>query len=242
MAANEARLLLVQGNLPAASRWAASWEGMVPRDEKLAFWREHEFFILVRVLIAQGRQQSGRSLDRALAWLSWLLQEAEKTGAWKRVLLALVLQAMALHAQGKDEEALAALARALALGEPEGYIRTFIDEGPQMGQLLRRAVLHGIAMDYAGKLLAALEEEATKIAAPLSVSKSARSPAFESLSPRETEVLRLLTTRLSHAEMAEELVVSVNTLRSHVKSIYSKLDVHSRMEAVECARELGLLE
>ena len=67
-------------------------------------------------------------------------------------------------------------------------------------------------------------------------------PLLERLSPRETEVLRLLTTHLSHAEMAEELVVSVNTVRSHVKSIYSKLDVHSRMEAIERARELGLLD
>jgi LuxR family maltose regulon positive regulatory protein len=242
IAAHEARLLLAQGNLSAASRWAASWEGMVPADEKLAFWREHEFFALVRVLLTQGRQQGGRSLDRALLWLSWLLEEAEKAGAWKRVLLALVLRAMALHAQGKDGEALAGLARALALGEPEGYVRTFIDEGPQMGQLLRRAVLQGIAVDYAGKLLAALEEEATKGAIPLSVSEEVGPPMVEPLSPRETEVLRLLTTHLSHAEMAEELVVSVNTVRSHVKSIYGKLDVHSRMEAVECARELGLLD
>jgi LuxR family maltose regulon positive regulatory protein len=242
MAAHEARLLLAQGNLSAASRWAASWEGMVPPDEKLAFWREHEFFALVRVLLAEGRQQSGSSLDKALVWLSWLLDEAEKAGAWKRVLLALVLQAMALQAQGKEEEALAALARALALGEPEGYVRTFVDEGPKMGRLLRRAVVQGIAVDYAGKLLSALEEEATKAAAPLSVSGGTGPPLVEPLSSREAEVLRLLTTPLSHAEMAEELVVSVNTVRSHVKSIYSKLDVHSRMEAVERARELGLLE
>jgi len=232
MAAHEARLLLAQGNLPAASLWAASWEGRVPSDEKLAFWREHEFFVLVRVLIAQGRQQTGSSLDEALKWLSWLLQEAEKTGAWKRALLALVLQAMALQAQGKDKEALTALARALALGEPEGYVRTFIDEGPQMGQLLRGAVVQGITVDYAGRLLAALEGEATTAATPL----------VEPLSPRETEVLRLLTTHLSHAEMAVELVVSVHTVRSHVKSIYSKLDAHSRIEAVDRARELGLLD
>jgi LuxR family maltose regulon positive regulatory protein len=87
-----------------------------------------------------------------------------------------------------------------------------------------------------------LEEEATKAATPLTASEGAMPPLLERLSPRETEVLRLLTTHLSHAEMAEELVVSVNTVRSHVKSIYSKLDVHSRMEAIERARELGLLD
>jgi LuxR family maltose regulon positive regulatory protein len=242
MASHQARLLLAQGNLPAASRWAASWEGTLPADAKLAFWREHEFFVLVRVLIAQGRQQAGSSLDEALAWLSWLQQEAEKTGAWKRVILASVLQAIALQAQGKDKEALAALARALALAEPEGYVRTFIDEGALMDRLLRQAVTQGISVDYAGKLLAALEEEATKAAKPPAVSEGALPSLVEPLSPREIEVLRLLTTHLLHAEMAEELVVSVNTVRSHVKSIYSKLDVHSRMEAVERARELGLLD
>jgi LuxR family maltose regulon positive regulatory protein len=154
----------------------------------------------------------------------------------------LVLQALTLQAQGKDDQALAALERALTLAEPEGYVRTFIDEGSQMDQLLRRAVVQGIAVDYAGKLLAALEEEATKAAAPPAVSGGALLPLLEPLSPRETEVLRLLTTHLSHAEMAEELVVSVNTVRSHVKNIYGKLDVHSRMEAVERARELGLLD
>lgn len=153
----------------------------------------------------------------------------------------LVLQALTLQAQVKEAQALAALERALALGEPEGYVRTFIDEGPQMGKLLHRAVVQGITVDYAGKLLAALEKEAPKAATPLAVPGRARPPLLDPLSPREIEVLRLLTTHLSHAEMAEELVVSVNTVRSHVKNVYGKLDVHSRMEAVERARELGLL-
>jgi LuxR family maltose regulon positive regulatory protein len=111
-----------------------------------------------------------------------------------------------------------------------------------MGQLLRRAVVQGISVDYAGRLLSTLEEEATRTATPPAISEGARPPLVEPLSPRETEVLRLLTTHLSHAEMAEELVVSVNTVRSHVKSIYGKLGVHSRMEAVERARGLGLLD
>jgi LuxR family maltose regulon positive regulatory protein len=111
-----------------------------------------------------------------------------------------------------------------------------------MGRLLRRAVLQGIAVDYASKLLAALEDEATRSARLLTISGGASPTLLEPLSPRETEVLRLLTTHLSHAEMAEELVVSVSTVRSHVKSIYSKLDVHSRMEAVERARQLNLLD
>ena len=154
----------------------------------------------------------------------------------------LVLQALALQAQGHDDRALVTLERALTLAELEGYVRTFIDEGPQMGRLLRRAMVKGITVNYAGVLLAALEAEATKAATQPHIPEGAAPALVEPLSPRETEVLRLLTTHLSHAEMAEELVVSVNTVRSHVKNIYAKLDVHSRMEAVECARELGLLD
>jgi LuxR family maltose regulon positive regulatory protein len=165
----------------------------------------------------------------------------EAAGAVRHVIEALVLQALALQAQDKDDQALATLQRALVLAEPEAYVRTFIDEGAHIGRLLRRAVVHGHTVEYAGKLLAALEEAATRSATQLAVSEGPGAPLVEPLSPRETEVLRLLTTHLSHAEMAEELVVSVNTLRSHVKSIYSKLHVHSRMEATERARDLGLL-
>lgn len=111
-----------------------------------------------------------------------------------------------------------------------------------MGQLLRRAVVRGTSVDYAGRLLSTLEQEATRTATRAATSEETRPPLVEPLSPRETEVLRLLTTHLPHAEMAEELVVSVSTVRSHLKSIYGKLDAHSRMEAVDRARELGLLD
>ena len=158
------------------------------------------------------------------------------------VIESLVLRALALQAQGKQDQALAALERALALGEPEGYVRTFIDEGSQMGQLLRRAVVRGLSVDYAGRLLSTLEQQATRTATRAATSEETRPPLIEPLSPRETEVLRLLTTHLPHAEMAEDLVVSVNTVRSHLKSIYGKLDAHSRMEAVKRAKELGLLD
>jgi LuxR family maltose regulon positive regulatory protein len=206
------------------SQWAEK-SGLSPEDE-LSFQYELMYRMLARILIEQGE------VDKGLGLLTRLLSVVELAGAEGHAIETLVLQALTLQAQGEAEQALAALERALTLAEPEGYVRTFIDEGPPMGQLLRRAVVQGITVEYAGKLLAALEEEATK----------ATSPLVEPLSPRETEVLRLLTTHLSHAEMAEELVVSVNTLRSHLKSIYGKLDAHSRMEAVERARELGLLD
>jgi LuxR family maltose regulon positive regulatory protein len=234
MAAHQARLWLAQGNLTAASHWAQ--ESGLSAGDKPNYQSMDGYSALARVLIAQGR------LDEASGLLTRLAEMTEAAGAMSYLIETLVLQALTLQAQRKDDQALAALERALTLAEPEGYVRTFIDEGPQMGRLLRRAVVQGITVDYAGKLLAALEKEATKAAAPLAVFGVAPPPLLEPLSPRETEVLRLLTTHLSHAEMAEELVVSVNTVRSHVKNIYGKLGVHSRMEAVERARELGLLD
>ena len=235
MAAHQARLWLAQGNLTAASHWAQE-SGLRAGDEP-DYQSTDDYSAFARVLIAQGR------LDEASGLLTRLAEMTGAAGAMSYLIETLVLQALTLQAQGQDDQALTALERALTLAEPEGYVRTFIDEGPQMGRLLRRAVVQGITVDYAGKLLAALEKEATKAAAPPpDLSGGALPPLLEPLSPRETEVLRLLTTHLSHAEMAEELVVSVNTVRSHVKNIYGKLDVHSRMEAVERARELGLLD
>jgi LuxR family maltose regulon positive regulatory protein len=234
MAAHQARLWLAQGNLAPAAHWAQ--ESGLRADDEPSYQSMDEHSSLARLLMAQGK------LDEASRLLTRLVEVTEAAGATGYVIESLVLRAVALQAQGKQDQALAALERALALGEPEGYVRTFIDEGPQMGQLLRRAVVQGISVDYAGRLLSTLEEEATRTATPPAISEGARPPLVEPLSPRETEVLRLLTTHLSHAEMAEELVVSLNTVRSHVKSIYGKLGVHSRMEAVEQARGLGLLD
>jgi LuxR family maltose regulon positive regulatory protein len=233
MAAHQARLWLAEGNLAPACHWAQVSGLSV--DDELNYRSTDAYSVLARVLIAQGR------FDEASRLLADLLEMTEAAGAMGYVIETSVLQALAFQAQSQDDQALVALKRALVLAEPEGYVRTFVDEGSQMGQLLRRALVHGITADYAGKLLAALDEATTRTATPLVVSEGRRPSLVEPLSPRETEVLRLLMTPLSHAEMAEDLVVSVNTVRSHVKSIYGKLDVHSRMEAVERARELGLL-
>jgi LuxR family maltose regulon positive regulatory protein len=234
MAAHQARLWLAQENLAPADRWAQ--ESGLCADDEPGYQRLDEYSALVRVFLAQGR------LDEASRLLAHLVGITEAAGAMSTLIETLVLQALALQAQGKDGQALIVLERALTLAQPEGYVRTFTDEGPLMGRLLRRAVAQGIVTDYAGKLLAALEREATKGAIPLPVPNGAAPPLLEPLSPRETQVLRLLTTHLSHAEIAQELVVSVNTVRSHVKNVYGKLDVHSRLEAVERARELGLLD
>jgi len=237
------RLWLSTGKLDKAIRWAQTSGLSV--DGELSYHHDLHHINLARVLVAQGVQQpSGPYLDEALRLLARLLEAAEAAGWVHEAIKVLVLQALALQAYGDSEGALAALARALTLAEPGGYVRIFIDEGAPMGRLLRQAVVrgiaatHGVAWDYVSKLLAALESETTD---ERRMPPSVASPLVEPLSEREMEVLRLLTTSLSSTEIAEELFIAPSTVRSHVKSIYGKLDVHSRREAVARAQELDLL-
>ena len=133
--------------------------------------------------------------------------------------------------KGNVPLALASLERALALAEPEGYVRIFVDEGPPMAALLQEAAKHGIAPNYVRQLRAAFEQGGTPATHPL----------IEPLSERELEVLKLLGTELSGPEIARELMVSLNTMRTHTKNIYSKLGVNNRRAAVRRAEELDLL-
>jgi LuxR family maltose regulon positive regulatory protein len=150
------------------------------------------------------------------------------------VIEILVLQALAFHILGDLDQALSALHRALSLAEPEGYVRTFIDEGQVMAGLLRQAMTQGIAPGYVGKLLAASGDS------PLPPAPAAQ-PLAEPLSDRELEVLRLVAAGLSNREIAAELVIAVSTVKSHINHIYGKLDVKSRTQAVARGRLLGLL-
>ncbi|MGD1994841.1 MAG: LuxR C-terminal-related transcriptional regulator [Anaerolineae bacterium] len=222
--ASEARIQLAQGDMPAAIRWME--ESGLRLNDAPDIEYQASYLVVARILLAQGRP------NQALDLLARLLETVEAAGAMGAAIGALVLQALALQAQGEDDQALAQLERALSLAQPEGYVRIFIKEGAPMGDLLRQAIARGIRLDYAGRLLAAMTDEP-----PLRVT----SVLVDPLSERELEVLRLLTTHLSSTEIARELVISVNTVRSHVKSIYGKLEAHSRREAVARARDLGLL-
>src|SRR5581483_11422499 len=138
----------------------------------------------------------------------------------------------ARQAQDDIPAALIPLQRAPTLAEPEGYVRIFVDEGPPMALLLRAAAERGIMPVYTGKLLAACEAQQQPSAggSPLPAPRPAQ-PYSESLSQREREVLRLLKTELSGPEIADALVVSLSTVRTHTKSIYAKLDVNTRRAA-----------
>ena len=229
VAAWEARLRLMRGDLAAATRWAD--ESEVTLTGTVAFQDAAVALTLVRVAIAEGGDRPERSLDGVLELLDRFQASAEAAGATGYVIEALTLRALAQEARGDSEESLAALERALDLAEPEGYVRVFVDQGKRIAPLLRRA-----ATGYARELQTVLGSE---------LAGETESPAMatlvEPLSERELEVLRLLTSSLSSAGMAEELFISVNTVRSHLQSIYAKLGVHSRYEAVARARELGLL-
>ena len=157
------------------------------------------------------------------------------------VIEILVVQVLAHHAQGDIPATLKPLQQALALAEPEGYIRMFLDEGPPMAQLLREAAARKIMPDYTGQLLAGFEAEQ-----PMSIGESplpdgrgpsspASQPLIEPLSEREREVLRLLGTELNGPEMARQLMVSLSTLRTHTQNIYTKLGVNNRRAAVRRA-------
>ena len=152
---------------------------------------------------------------------------------------ALALQAVARQAHGDTSGALTALERALALGEPEGYVRVFVEQGARMASLLQRAAAHGVAPDYVRQLLAALEAEGAA-GAPVNSVASTRS-LVEPLTGREMEVLHLLGEGRSNREIAEALVITVNGVKKHASNIYGKLGVHSRTQAVVRAQELGLL-
>jgi LuxR family maltose regulon positive regulatory protein len=245
---HQGMLWITQGNLKAARRWAEKRgldSDIDPARLRLADpfvrdrMRKYEQLVLARLLIAEARPAE------AVALLDGVLPTMEQRRRIGRVIEIHVLKALAFQALGDPTHAMDALERALSLAEPEGYVRSFVDEGEPMGRLLRQAVARGIAVEYANRLLAALldetKDERQKTDADSSPVPRPSSSLVEALSEREIEVLRLLTTSLSSTEIAEELVISVNTVRSHVKSIYAKLDAHSRYEALARAKELNLL-
>jgi len=231
VAAWGARGRVALGDVAAASRWMQ--ESGLSADDEFEFRYVSTYLILARVLIAQGQRRPGKPFDEASRLLTRLFKMTEAAGAMGRVIEILVLQAITLQAQGKMDQALISLERALTLAEPEGYVRTFIDEGAPMGELLRQAAAQGIKLDYVSALLTALESE-TK-------AKDIHPSLVEPLSERELEVLRLLATDLANKEIAQTLFIAVGTVKQHLKSIYGKLQAHNRTEAASRARDLGLL-
>lgn len=238
LAAYEARFWLAQGDLEAAMRWGQD-KDLDPGE--LGYLREVEHLTMARVFVAQGRLAEAQHL------LERLLSAAEGGGRMKSAIEILILQAVAFQAQRDEARALGALESALELAQPEGYVRTFVDEGATVANLLVQARNpHGERPEatprsdrwsYADKLLAAFgRPPAPRRPLPEAL------PGIDLLSDRELEVLRLVAVGFKNQQIADKLFVVVGTVKAHLNSIYRKLGVQSRTQAVARARDLGLLD
>jgi ATP/maltotriose-dependent transcriptional regulator MalT len=246
VATRKVRVWLAQGRLAEALDWARA-QGLSVEDE-LSYLREFDHITLARVLLARTRSDRADGfLSGVVGLLERLLKAAEAGGRRGSLIEILLLRAMAYHAQGDLPAALLPLQQALALAEPEGYVRMFLDEGPSMMQLLREASARSIMPDYTGKLLAAFAAEKRPVPAA-GPGKSENKPdlpiaqpLIEPLSPREVEVLHHIAQGLSNREIGERLFLALDTVKGHNRRIFDKLQVRSRTEAVARAHELGFL-
>lgn len=232
LSAWRARIWLALGRIEVASRWAEEYEPDV--DEEPSFLNEMELMAYARILITQRR------LDEATGLLQRLLHAAEAGGRTSRMIEVMILQALTLQAKGETDRALVTLEGAFALAEPEGFVRTFVDEGPPMAHLLNDALDRGISPVFVHHLLAAYPKD-EPVQVDTTESLSDQSDLVEELSERELEVLHLIAKGLTNREIADRLYLSLNTVKVHARNIYGKLSVGNRTQAVARARDLGVL-
>ena len=217
IAYRKARIQLYQGNVDEAAQLAQN--NVMP-------------LMQARVLIAQGNP------SEALSLVEPQRQQAEAKRLPQRLLLVLAVQSITLYANGDKEKAVELLGEVLAMAEPGGYIRLFLDEGALMAQLLLEAASRGVMPNYVSKLLAAIEAE--KRINEDKPDPSSAGSLVESLSQRELEILKLIAQGLSNREIGERLFLALDTIKGHNRKIFDKLQVQSRTEAIARAHELGL--
>jgi LuxR family maltose regulon positive regulatory protein len=221
----KARLLIALGRLDPAREWAE--RARVGPADDTTYVGQFDHATLARLLLAEGRIDESNTLARRL------VAAAQAHGWIGAAIDALIVQALGSHARGDAAGAAAALGAALEYAEPEGYIRVFLDEGRAMSRLLRLAAKGPSPLSYVQLLI--------RLGSPDAGGTSIQQGLVEPLSERELEVLRLLRSELGGPEIATELVVSLNTVRTHTKNNDAKLGVGSRRAAVRRAEELGLL-
>jgi LuxR family transcriptional regulator, maltose regulon positive regulatory protein len=239
-AAWRTRLAIRQGDVEAATRW---WEAAGPGGGGPGEQPEFAQLIVARILLARDRPGD------ALSLLERLAPDAETAGRLGHLIEILALQALAREAQGERAAALDLLARALALAEPAGHIRSFIDEGAPLWALLAHLRVAQrkpggnsrprVSTRYLATLASAFAPpDVPRVPAP---PPSANSPLLEPLTTRELEVLALMAAGLSNPEIAARLFIGIGTVKTHVNRLFAKLDATSRTRAVARARQLGLL-
>ena len=234
-----AHLLFMQGQIDAAWQWLEA-NGLTI-DSEPTYPLERGYLTLARILLAQHRLQEAQTV------LARLLHDAEPKGRFNSVIEIQMLRALAFQAAGNRHEACIALERALMLAEPEGYARTFIDEGEPMRLLMadfgsliekRSTRLHS----FMSALLAAFSTaQRPSSDATINHQQSAIQNLIEPLSDREREVLHLVADGLSNQEIASKLIIGLGTVKTHINNIFGKLAVKNRTQAVARARDLDLL-
>jgi LuxR family maltose regulon positive regulatory protein len=237
IAALKAQVYLKQGHLSKAQAWLR--ECSLAANDDLSYLHEFEYLTLARVRMAEGSFAGMNEL------LERLRQAAEAQGRMGCVIEISIVQALAHQAQGDPTAALASLDRALTLAEPEGYVRIFVDEGEAMRLLIADARIRiekqrnregQRLIGYADKLLAAFGKSTD-----VQPSAFSPQPLIEPLSPRELEVLSLIAEGFSNQEIADRLFLALSTVKGYTRTIFDKLQVQRRTEAVARARELDLL-
>jgi LuxR family maltose regulon positive regulatory protein len=198
---------------------------------------EHALLTRVKVLLADG---SAASLDQAMRHVDALRARAETAHHRARLVEILALSALVREAQGHPEAALRDLERSLTLAEPAGFVRTYLDLGPAIAPVLRRAAGPSAVTAYRDRLLGAVSSgEETTRSLPASRATHVRPTIMEVLTDREEQVLACLGRRLSYKEIADELFIAPGTVKRHVTSIYGKLDAGNRRQALARAQALG---
>ncbi|MGQ0573800.1 MAG: LuxR C-terminal-related transcriptional regulator [Pseudonocardia sp.] len=238
IAAMKARIRIVHGRLVDAADWAR--DRRVSATDEVGYLREFDHLTLVRLLLARYRaHRDTDTIDQAVHLLERLAEAAQTSGRAGSLVEIRMLAALAHHARGERPRAREVLGRALAeVPEPDGYVRLFLDEGVAMTALLADAEPRDVGGDQVRRLL---DLGAADRRRPTASATSSTGSSAEALTERELQVLRLLDSELTGPQIARELYVSHNTLRTHTKHIFTKLDVTNRRAAVRRARERGLM-
>jgi LuxR family maltose regulon positive regulatory protein len=235
LAAMIAWVRIAQGQLDDAFAWARGRD--LSADDEPSFLREFEHIVLARMLIARFRRgRDERAIRQAIGLLERLAAAARAGGRAGAVIEIQTLLALAHDARGAQARALAALSQALLLAEPEGYARTFINEGEPMRGLLRHAAANEATGDSARRLLRAIEPSQ-----PSPDASRAAATLPEPLTAREIEILRLIAAGLRNQEIADQLFISLPTVKRHLANAYGKLGAGHRTDALARAAALNLL-